>query len=164
MVRAVDIFPTSLREVAVDLGEWPVECIAVSDADEAKPIALDGSSPKAGMTDKALSQELGRWWMAVAGQDNVLKLSSLAAIFVGAGASGDASEEENIEEESEVAAVGDDHSDKDQVGDTSDSEPELEPEPVVYQKKKRKAQDPFGGPTKKGKNEIDTDTQFFDAL
>lgn len=185
MVRAVEIFPTKLRDVVVDLGDWPVERIVIGQSEHAQPIDVsddEDETPRSkgasGGGDEEEEEEgtdgadLGRWWMAVAGQDNVLKLSSLQTLFGGNAEDSDAEDEDKDEKQEDT---GGDRADAGEPGEASnhsggsgeeeDSDSESEPEPISETRKRgRKANDPFSGPQKKGKNEIEADTQFFDEL
>lgn len=178
MVRAVEIFPTKLRDVVIDLGDWPVERIIIGKSENAQPIMVsddEDETPRSKGSDEDANDErdLGQWWMAVAGQDNILKLSSLQTLF-----GGDPDEEEAEEESQEEKDTEGGNSDAEEgveasnhseqggeSGAENDSDSDSEPEPIPETRKRgRKAKDPFSGPQKKGKNEIEADTEFFDGL
>lgn len=209
LVRAVQVLPTRLIGVVADHGELPVERLAVgggigalsladesNDGDEGEKVGKSKSKSKdkgkgkgkAGSDDEEEDEDeddedagkgVGRWWVASAGHDEVLRLTDLEAFFRdpstgeeerdapedggsdsddgGGDDDGEEAEAEAEEEAEKNNDEGDEQPEADSDGDDSDA-------PTAGKRKRKPEKDPLVVRRKKGKNEVDVDGAFFDGL
>ncbi|KAJ6511340.1 WD40-repeat-containing domain protein [Mycena vitilis] len=195
LVRAVQVLPTRLIGVVADHGELPIERLAIGgglsalslkDEDEDDSDGKVGKGKgkgKAGSEDEEEEEEedgakteAGRWWVASAGHDEVLRLTDLEAFFRdpntgeeegegeggasgngdGDGGSGDEDEEAEGKEKEDADADAAEP-DEDSDGDDSDA-------PTARKRKRKPEKDPLVVRRKKGKNEVDVAGAFFNDL
>ncbi|KAJ7883292.1 WD40 repeat-like protein [Mycena leptocephala] len=181
LVRAVQVLPTRLIGVVADHGELPVERLAVGGGIGALSLADESKDGDEGRSDDEEEDEdeddedagkgAGRWWVASAGHDEVLRLTDLEAFFrdPSTGEERDAPEDgddgggdddgEEAEAEAEEEAEknndeGEEQPEADSDGDDSDA-------PTAGKRKRKPEKDPLVVRRKKGKNEVDVDGAFF---
>ncbi|KAJ6588422.1 WD40-repeat-containing domain protein [Mycena capillaripes] len=196
LVRAVQVLPTRLVGVVADHGELPIERLAVGGGasalalgDENKDEDKEGKvgqgngkgKAKAGSDDEDEEDEdaeggagTGRWWVASAGHDEVLRLTDLEAFFrdpsSGEG-EGDASEDGDGENGDNVGGSDDsDEAEAEKEKDDEEEQAEVDSDgddsdgPTARKRKRKPERDPLVVRRKKGKNEVDVQGAFFDEL
>ncbi|KAG7095925.1 hypothetical protein E1B28_006609 [Marasmius oreades] len=173
-LRAVDIFPTRLRGVVADHGEWPVERIAVGEI--SRELTLDdnddgGDKAVANQEDED-SSTAGLWWAGSVGHDEVLKLTDLGSFFAQESASEDGNEDEQQEGEDPSGGDGEDNPVVDEDVETaSEQEPSEDCDSDDQdergdwpKKRKRKDKDPKSMRNRKAKRDVEVQGRFFDDL
>jgi hypothetical protein len=154
LLRAVQIFPTKLVGVVADHGTSPIECIAVDKGGE-------------GM------------WVGSAGHDEVLRMTDLRVIFGGENKvdrdkeESDAKIEDNLKGEEEIpkdsvtAEWQEDTKETDEVnGENSDHVNSCASgnDPKESKRKRKREKVVLDGKSKRGRNDLNADANFFAEL
>jgi hypothetical protein len=198
LVRAVQVLPTRLVGVVADHGELPIERLAVgggigrlsleegnNDEKEGGKVGKGKGKGKAESDDEddensdakeGAGTGAGRWWVASAGHDEVLRLTDLEAFFRDPSTG---EEQEDASEDSEMGGDRGESEDADEVAEgkvgnadveekqdsEADSDGEDSDAPTAKKRKRKPEKDPLVVRRKKGKNEVDVDDgAFFDGL
>ncbi|KAJ7779571.1 WD40-repeat-containing domain protein [Mycena olivaceomarginata] len=198
LVRAVQVLPTRLVGVVADHGELPIERLAVgggigrlsleegnNDEKEGGKVGKGKGKGKAESDDEddensdakeGAGTGAGRWWVASAGHDEVLRLTDLEAFFRDPSTG---EEQEDASEDGEMGGDRGESEDADEVAEgkvgnadveekqdsEADSDGEDSDAPTAKKRKRKPEKDPLVVRRKKGKNEVDVDDgAFFDGL
>jgi hypothetical protein len=205
LVRAVQVLPTRLIGVVADHGELPVERLAVGggigalsladeskDGDEGEKVGKSKDKGKgkgkAGSDDEEEDEDeddedagkgAGRWWVASAGHDEVLRLTDLEAFFRdpstgeeerdapedgGSDSDDGGGDDDGEEAEAEAEEEAEKHNDEGEEQPEADSDGDDSDAPTAGKRKRKPEKDPLVVRRKKGKNEVDVDGAFFDGL